>query len=131
MRTESSSQMATKRALSLCFRIPRSSESRACRPQPICATWIMLLGADWPNTRAGTIIGNPMPPASDAFKNCRRERSGEFVSEFICVSLLLTHRPKDSAENLVVQNRIGVVLDVVAQSRVKLAAAVERLVPGQ
>ena len=52
-----------------------------------------VAGADWPNTRAGTIIGNPMPPASDAFKNCRRERSGECVSEFIAspYSLPIAH----------------------------------------
>src|SRR4051794_8375819 len=134
MRTVSSSQMATKRARSGYRRTPGISESRAWRPQPICATWIKLLGAVWPKTVDGTIVGKPTPAARAPFKNCRREESGCLLSEFVIVppaNSVLAHGPKDSAQDLLVEQRIGVVLFLMAESRVKFAAAVELLIPGE
>jgi len=38
-------------------RIPGTSMPLAIRPKPICPTWIVLLGAACPSTRAGMIDG--------------------------------------------------------------------------
>jgi hypothetical protein len=38
----------------------------------------MLLGALWPNTLLGTIVGKPIPPPSDAARNRRRDVPDDF-----------------------------------------------------
>ena len=65
-RLESRSHTATTRARSSFSTFPRSL--RPCRPQPICATWIRLLGASAPKTRnmrisAGVSYVGPRSPA--------------------------------------------------------------------
>jgi hypothetical protein len=46
------------------------------RPQPICATWIFLLGASAPSSREGMKFGsktNPAAPRSEVLRKERRE----------------------------------------------------------
>src|SRR5262245_48536173 len=53
------------------------------RPQPICATRILLLGASFPSNRAGIISGAPNAAlaASEVFKKLLR-----FIEVFISIS---------------------------------------------
>src|SRR5450759_3176497 len=57
----------------------------AIRPKPICPTFIFSLGAFFPNTLDGTIVGNPVN-ATDESSVAFTEESMNFLLDIVLVS---------------------------------------------